>query len=77
MTTEQKATWTWGDKRRLAEALGITPQYLDYALKGGASKKLALRIEKAALEMGYFIPAEDVLMPDRSINPLVGKPRKG
>lgn len=66
--------WQHGDKRKVAKAAGISPQYLTDILKGrkAATTKLAPKIVDAARKLEYSLSLLDVLYPSDSANPLIG-----
>ena len=65
--------WIIGDKKRLAEAAGISPQYLNDIIHAryGASKDTAINLETAATELGIPLDRFDFLYPLESSSPLI------
>jgi len=65
--------WNHGDKRRLAEKVGIPLTHLSDILhqRKGASPALAKRISEASHAMGVPLSRLDLLYPEESCNPLM------
>lgn len=67
-----KEKWLWGEKRKLARAVGISDSYLGDILHGrqGAPPSLAKRLESEARNLGKTIHRIDWIYPNESTNPL-------
>lgn len=65
--------WEWGDRRRLAIHVGISPTYLCDIMAGRKTcpPELAVKLEREACLMGYKISRmEWVFREDRKRHPL-------
>jgi transcriptional regulator with XRE-family HTH domain len=67
-----KKTWTRGDKTKLAEAIGISPQRLSNILSGRAraTPEQALKLETEAIRLGYQVSRLDWIYSKETSNPL-------
>ena len=72
MRIKRKNRWAWGDKRRLANMVGISAQHLNGILAGikACNPDRAIALERAANLLGYRITAIEWAFPMFRRSPL-------
>ncbi len=67
-----KVSWAWGEQRRLAQFVGITPSFLSEILhrKKRPSGDVAIKLAGACKQLGIPLSLMDWLQSDASPSPL-------